>query len=114
MDRVVVGISAAAADFADIEAALERLDEVPGVDLHEDTPDTAVLRSSGWQAVLISVTSAGGLKMVRDVLVAHIAGRRMKLSITRAGTKVTYDGPIGNSDEVERIVRELTADEPPE
>jgi hypothetical protein len=114
MDPVNVELSAAAADFAEIERALADLDKLPDVALHEAEPDNPVLRSTGWQAVVISIASAGGLKAVRDIVIARITNRRVKISISRVDTKVTFDGPIHKADEVERIVRELTADQPSE
>jgi hypothetical protein len=114
MDHVVVELSAAQADFSDIERAVAALDDTPGVALHEAEPASPTLKSTGWQAVVISVASAGGLKVVRDIVVARIASRRVKITINRADTKVTFDGPIDDPREVERIVRELTADQPPE
>jgi hypothetical protein len=113
-ERVVIEVSASQDDFSALEQALTELDDTPGVTLHESDPSSPVLRSSGWQTVVVSVASAGGLKMVRDVLVAHISSRRVKISVTRSGTKksVIFEGHVRNPREVEQIVREITAEQP--
>jgi hypothetical protein len=107
-------LSASQDDFSVLEQAIVELDEAPGVTLHESDPSSPVLRSSGWQAVIISTASAGGLKVLRDVLVAHISSRRIKLSVTRSGrkTSVTFEGHVDNQREVEQFVREITAEQP--
>lgn len=88
--------------------------ELEDVSVHEAEPSSVLLQASTWLTVVLSVTSAGGLKLVRDVLVAHIAARRANLTITRTKTRtsVTFEGTIRSQQEVERLVREITAEKP--
>jgi hypothetical protein len=112
LERVVIELST---DQDDLSALEEALDGVPGLSLHESDPADFSRHSSTWQAIVISVASAGGLKVLRDVIVTHIMSRRIKISVTRTGTKKTviFEGHVTNSREVEQLVREITAEEPP-
>ncbi|MFR9723902.1 hypothetical protein ACL02R_11135 [Streptomyces sp. MS19] len=111
--RAVFELSAEGAHFGALEEALTAID-VPGVSFHESDPASPALLTSGWQTLVVSAVSAGALKAVRDVLIAHISGKRVRISVTRSGTKrsVTYEGHLGDRREVEQLVREITAEEP--
>lgn len=110
MERVVIELST---DESDLSAIEEALDGVPGLSLHESDPTDIARRSDTWQSIIVSIASAGGLKVLRDVLVAHITSRRVKINVTRQnGKSVTFEGHVANSREVEQIVREITAEEP--
>lgn len=108
---VVIEVRAALEDFGSLEDELSAGGE-PGIELRETDPGGVHLKSDVWQTVLVSLTSAAGLKAARDVLVSHIADRRAKVSITRTetGTNVTFEGNLRNHREVERLVHEITAE----
>ncbi|MHC3472142.1 hypothetical protein ACYF6T_26100 [Streptomyces sp. 7R007] len=112
---VLLELSAGQGDFAKLEEALAGI-EAPGVSLHESDPAGLALLTAGWQTIVVSVVSAGGLKMVRDVLIAHISGKQVKINITRSGTEqsVTFEGRLQDSREVEQLVRDITAEQPSE
>jgi hypothetical protein len=109
---VTIELRAAPEDFAALENALAAVDE-PGVDLREADAASPRLGSDVWQTVLVSITSAAGLNAARDILVSYITSRRVKISITRTSTKttVTFEGNPHSQREVERLVREITAEQ---
>jgi hypothetical protein len=109
---VTIELHTASEDFTALEDALTTRDE-PGIDLREIDPASPHLRSEAWQTVLVSITSAAGLKAARDILVSYITSRRAKISITRTGTEttVTFEGNPRSQREVERLVHEITAEQ---
>lgn len=113
-ERVTVELCGSAGDMSALEQTLADLDGTPGIALHEIDPSITALRSSAWEVIVVSAASTGALKVLRDVLVAHIASRRVKISVTRSetGKSVTFEGHTGNRREVEQLVREITAEKP--
>lgn len=110
---LLLQLGASAQHFSALEEVLAEID-VPGVSLHEDDPSSLAFPTAGWQTIVVSVVSAGGLKVVRDVLIAHITSKQVKINITRTDTEksVTFEGHIAHHREVEQLVREITAEEP--
>lgn len=109
---VTIAVRATGEDFAELEDALAAGHDL-GIELREADPADPRLPSDVWQTVLVSITSASGLKAARDILVSHINARRAKVSITRTGTEttVTFEGDPRSQREVERLVREITAEQ---
>lgn len=107
----VTAENAALTDFED----LLHQEDAEGLDFREAGAADPVLRSVDWQAVVISISSVGGLKVFRDVLVSYLTTRRAKLTVkNNRGVTVTFEGPLRNQREVRRLVDDITPDEPPE
>ncbi|KKK06380.1 hypothetical protein [Micromonospora sp. HK10] len=114
-EKVYIQITAAGEDFATAERLLAHLD-LPGVTCHEADPHNTAMSSSLLHSVVLVVSSAGGLKVVRDIVVTYLEQRRASVEVrtTRAGMTVTFEGPLSSQKEMKRLVELLAPPEPPQ
>ncbi|WP_432137929.1 MULTISPECIES: effector-associated constant component EACC1 [unclassified Streptomyces] len=89
----------------------EELADQPGVSLREANVYAPELRSDLVHTLIVGVSSTGITSAASAVLIQFMRTRRAKITIrrTKAGTTVTYDGPVKDSQKVLDIVGEVPA-----
>ena len=86
------------------------------VQVGDADPTSAVLRSDGWYELGIAIASAGGVKVIRDVIVAYLGSKKSKLTLTDPESKISisFEGPITDVERVGDLVEKLAAPKPSE
>jgi hypothetical protein len=86
-------------------------EDAGGLEIREMNPEEAILRSTDWNSILISIGSAASLKIFKDSLAAFLAYRRCKLTITVKGRgSITFEGPVKDKQEVLDAVRQIASE----
>jgi hypothetical protein len=101
-----IELSVDGASFTDLESLL-LAHAGSDITLRDASPSDPVLRSSAWLSIVVALTSAGGVKAFKDVLMAYLESRRVSLTVRHGrDDATTIEGPLGR-DQIERLLTKI-------